>query len=84
MARYALINANGDVENVIEWDGKASYTPPGGFMVVEADEHAEPGGSWDGLRFQRPVLKPFPPAETLDEKLARLGLTRDELKAAVA
>jgi hypothetical protein len=83
MARYAIIRPDGGVENVIEWDGKETYEPPSGHMLIAADENAEPGGSWDGVRFHRPIPKPSS-AVTLDEKLARLGLTRAELRAVMA
>ena len=60
MARYALIiTASGLVDNVIEYDGSAPFTPPTGQELREAGENAEPGGSWNGSAFVRaPVVEP--------------------------
>ena len=54
MARYALIiTASGRVDNVIEYDGSAPFTPPTGMELRVADANAEPGGSWNGSAFVR-------------------------------
>ena len=60
MARYALIiTATGAVDNVIEYDGSAPFTPPTGQELRVAGENAEPGGSWNGSAFVRaPVVAP--------------------------
>ena len=57
MARYALIiTATGAVDNVIEYDGTSSFTPPVGVELREADANAEPGGTWNGSEFIRAVV----------------------------
>ena len=54
MGRYALIiTATGVVDNVIEYDGSAPFTPPTGMELRVADNNAEPGGSWNGSAFVR-------------------------------
>ena len=54
MARYALIiTTSGAVDNVIEYDGSAPFTPPTGMELRVADANAEPGGSWNGSAFVR-------------------------------
>ena len=60
MARYALIiTATGRVDNVIEYDGSAPFTPPTGQELRVATNDAEPGGSWNGSAFVRaPVVSP--------------------------
>ena len=60
MGRYALIiTATGAVDNVIEYDGSAPFTPPTGMELREADNNAEPGGTWNGSAFVRaPVIPP--------------------------
>ena len=60
MARYALvITATGAVDNVIEYDGSAPFTPPTGQELRVAGENAEPGGTWNGSAFVRaPVVAP--------------------------
>ena len=66
MARYALIiTATGVVDNVIEYDGTSSFTPPVGVELREADSNAEPGGTWNGSEFVRAVV----PDETRTEVL---------------
>lgn len=39
-ARYAVINADGEIVNVIAWDGKRPYTPPNGHTLelIKPDE----------------------------------------------
>ena len=60
MARYALIiTASGLVDNVIEYDGSAPFTPPTGQELRVATNDAEPGGTWNGSAFVRaPVVSP--------------------------
>ena len=59
MGRYALIiTATGVVDNVIEYDGSAPFTPPTGMELREAGENAEAGGTWNGSAFVRaPVVE---------------------------
>ena len=68
MARYALIiTATGAVDNVIEYDGSAPFTPPTGQELRVATNDAEPGGTWNGSAFVRaPVV-----AETRTQVLMR-------------
>ena len=57
MGRYALIiTATGAVDNVIEYDGSAPFTPPTGQELRVADANAEPGGTWNGSAFVRAVV----------------------------
>ena len=54
MARYALIiTASGLVDNVLEYDGQAPFTPPTGQELRVATDDAEPGGTWNGSAFVR-------------------------------
>ena len=66
MARYALIiTATGAVDNVIEYDGSAPFTPPTGQELRVATDDAEPGGTWNGSAFVRAVV----PAQTRTQVL---------------
>ena len=57
MARYALIiTATGAVDNVIEYDGSAPFTPPTGQELRVATADAEIGGTWNGSAFVRAVV----------------------------
>ena len=60
MGRYALIiTATGVVDNVIEYDGSAPFTPPTGQELRVATDDAEIGGTWNGSAFVRaPVVEP--------------------------
>jgi hypothetical protein len=64
MGRYALIiTATGAVDNVIEYDGSAPFTPPTGMELRVADNNAEPGGTWNGSAFVRAVAPEIPADE---------------------
>ena len=60
MGRYALIiTASGVVDNVIEYDGSAPFTPPTGQELRVATNDAELGGTWNGSAFVRaPIVAP--------------------------
>jgi len=36
--RYALVDADGLVSNIVEWDGEAPWSPPEGLTAVEAPD----------------------------------------------
>ena len=56
MGRYALIvTETGVVDNVIMYDGVSPFTPPDDMELREADDNAEPGGTWNGSAFVRAV-----------------------------
>ena len=64
MGRYALIiTASGVVDNVIEYDGSAPFTPPTGQELRVATDDAEPGGTWNGSAFVRAVVPTVPTDE---------------------
>ena len=64
MGRYALIiTETGAVENVIEYDGSAPFTPPTGQELRVATNDAEPGGTWNGSAFVRAVVPSVSVAE---------------------
>jgi hypothetical protein len=66
MARYALIiTASGVVDNVIEYDGSAPFTPPTGQELRVAGENAEVGGTWNGSAFVRAVIPALTRTEVL-------------------
>lgn len=51
--RYALVDADGLVVNVIEWDGVSDWSPPESLTCLEADEAVSIGwtrqnGAWVG------------------------------------
>jgi len=93
MARYALIiTATGAVDNVIEYDGSAPFTPPTGQELRVADANAEPGGSWNGSAFVRaPTVAPTRtqvlmgevknPVASYDDEGEPVNKTADEIAA---
>ena len=66
MGRYALIiTASGGVDNVMEYDGSAPFTPPTGQELRVADANAAPGGTWNGSAFVRAPAYVPPRTEVL-------------------
>ena len=52
MAKYAIVNAEGVIENVAEWDGESQWTTPEGTVAVPVpdEKYAEIGGTFiDGV-----------------------------------
>lgn len=48
MAKYAVTDKDGNIVNVIEWDGESEYNPGQDLELVEVPEKApaEPGGKF--------------------------------------
>lgn len=46
--RYALVGNDGVVDNVVEWDGQADWSPPQGQDAVPAPAAVSPGWRLDG------------------------------------
>jgi len=58
-----IVTATGVVDNVIVYDGVSPFTPPAGIELREADNNAEPGGTWNGSAFVRAVVPTVPTDE---------------------
>ena len=90
MKRFAIVNnQTGDVVNVIEYGTAPIGCPPGfeGDFIALESETASPGwvlknGVLSDPRPPAPKQAP-PPEPTLQEKLASIGLTIDQLKEAL-
>lgn len=41
--RYALVDAGGQVMNIVEWDGEAEWSPPEGLAAVDAEGSVSKG-----------------------------------------
>lgn len=54
--RYAVINNDGLVINVIDWDGKAKWSPPSGCYVIQ-DDHCDINDFYN--RFTKKFTKPI-------------------------
>lgn len=83
MAKYAIVR-DGVVLNVTEWDGETPWSPPEGTeAVLDAEETAERGGTWDGSAFTRaPIVPPAPQPKSFEELVAE-ATSFDELKRLV-
>lgn len=86
--RYAIVSdANGLVENLVEWDGQAEYALQPGRTFVLASAPAEAGGFWVDGQFQSAPIAAarFAPITARQVRLAlsTAGL-RDQVEAAVA
>ena len=87
MYKYALINNQNIVENVISWDGESNWTPPENMTCLNV-ENVECGIGWsyDGSVFTEPVFvvkTPEPEAipPTKDELLAQLNALSAQIKS---
>lgn len=80
MARYAVIDENGVVQNVIEWDGIAQWEPPKG-CTLKPHEQVGRGDLWhEGLQeFVRPLSMMMPPED--EKSLALRAALFAEAKA---
>ncbi|MGC0153078.1 hypothetical protein ACPRNU_11505 [Chromobacterium vaccinii] len=56
MAKYALVDGNGIVSNMVEWDGLSEWRPNDGLQVVQSDE-AGVGWMYEGGVFSPPVVQ---------------------------
>ncbi len=86
MTKYAIVNSDGTVENIVVADRVEDAFPPPGSIAIVADADAEVGGTHDGTNFV-PVPRPPPPpptatgAQMIDEADAQSKL--DMLTAAL-
>ena len=66
MARYAVVDESGVVQNVIEWDGVAQWKPPEG-CTVKPHEQVGRGDIWlDSIQeFARPMSMLTPPEDEI-------------------
>lgn len=89
MYKYALIDNQNIVKNVIVWDGESNWTPPEGMTCLNV-ENIECGIDWiyDGSVFIEPVRvarTPEPTPEvispTREELLAQLNALSAQIQA---
>lgn len=78
MARYAMVDGDGNVTNVCEWNGTDDWSAPEGVAIIECYETdaAEPGGTYfDGVfaRAQAPVVDEPSIAEQVAAMQAQLA-----------
>ena len=57
--KYALVDADGLVVNVIVWDGETEYTAPDGLTVVAVPDGVGGGPDWtyDGTNWVAPPVE---------------------------
>lgn len=56
MQRYALINNENIVENIVSWDGVSEWTPPENTTCFNVEDiECEIGSSYDGTAFTPPT-----------------------------
>lgn len=53
MAKYAVLNSNNEVVNLIEWDGVSEYNPGEGLTLRHVPV-AKIGRIWDGFDYVLP------------------------------
>ena len=81
--KYIILDADGLITNVIEWDGESEWSPPEGCTAIESED-GSPGDSYiDGAVIPAPVPVPEPAVPTFEELVAQAS-TFEELKRLVA
>ena len=75
MQRYALINNQNIVENIVSWDGVSRWTPPENMTCLNVEGiQCDIGSTYNGSIFiapERTVIAP-PVSPTKEELLAQL------------
>jgi hypothetical protein len=87
---YAIVKDN-LVTNIVEWDGSASFQIAADGELIQADENAYIGGTYNGSFVARPPAPPYEPTaeeiqkaadkQSAHDKLSALGLTDAEITA---
>jgi hypothetical protein len=72
--RKAVVRPNGFVENVIEIEDDANWSPPDGCYLINALDSGSPGDTWDGTKF-------ITPAPIITKPTRDLAAELDALKA---
>jgi hypothetical protein len=89
MYKYALINNQNIVQNVVSWDGSDSWQPPENMTCVNV-ENIECGIGWsyDGSVFSEPVAvaripepTPEPTPPTREELLVQLNALSAQIQS---
>ncbi len=78
--RMAVVDADGNVDNVILIEDGADWMPPDGMSLVEAGRDAEPGGCYAKGKFARAVA-PAIEQPSLEERFAALAADVEALKS---
>lgn len=83
MPRYAIVDSENNVTNIVDWDGVTEWAPPAGttLVAVTDDSEAERGGTYSNGQFHR-AAAPVPiatPDVTLEARLAELQAQLNEL-----
>lgn len=89
MNRYALINNQNIVENIVLWDGESDWQPPENMTCVNVEDiECNFGWIYDGAAFTAPeivVVTPAPTPETTpptrEELLAQLQTLTQQVQS---
>ena len=89
MYKYALINDQNIVSNLVLWDGETEWTPPNGLQPLNVENiECAIGWVYDGSVFTKPevvvVPEPTPepaPTPTKEELLAQLQALSEQIQS---
>ena len=90
MKKYALIDNQNIVRNIVLWDGETEWTPPDGLQPLDVENiKCDMGWVYDGSAFTAPevvVVTPEPtpepaPTPTKEELLAQLQTLSEQIQA---
>lgn len=72
MARYVIINRDGVVDNIIDWDGNTSVWSPSNGSTYIVSNLGSIGDSYSNGIFTPAVAPPTPPAPTKQQRIVSL------------
>jgi hypothetical protein len=87
MSRYAMVDSEGLVTNICEWDGVSEWENPEGITLIKCDDFdpAEPNGTYiDGKFKPAPVVSTETPQQPIAEQIAALQAQLAELASQVS
>lgn len=81
--QYAIINSEGEVINLVEWDGEAEWGPGEGLKAVKAEENAIIGSTYKDGNFTLPPVPEVPVEDLISaaeaEKTSLIGMASQKI-----
>lgn len=84
MQRYALINNQNIIDNIVSWDGESNWTPPENMTCVNVENiFCDIGWTYNGSVFTAPEVVVVAPVlePTREELLAQLNALSAQIQA---
>jgi hypothetical protein len=84
MQRYALINSQNIVENIVSWDGVSEWTPPENMICLNVENiSCDIGSTYNGSIFIKPKPVELEPISqpTKEELIAQINALSAQINA---